>query len=873
MEEVWRPPEVSHYGSAITSLDQLEELNDAAELVKLRVLHCPQLTSMSGLEHLSRLTELNLSSNAIQRIEGLHNMACLKSLNLSCNQIRVINGLAGLSSLEKLVLSHNKISSLRNLSQLYEYGVLAILDLRANSISQHNELPHLSGLTGLKDISFRGKTGGTNPVCRLPQYTQTVLAAVPGLITLDALPVAELAVEDQNLPPPRLDKSPPRAQATVKQAKVEDAYKSEILRLQHENERLYGELKEFTLQFEAHDKYMKERFSRAESEISDLQDQLRAVYQEKRFLEKELGSTKEHLASCREEVKRMRESKDFKDRSKDELQGHMVSTMRELGDAQRAAQMNLDENQKLRDKLSIFDRENAELRAKLKQAESSLSQFHVKALESSEQALQRYEEVQHKYEAVAAKLTERELETAELKAKNQELLELNGKFDENWASKYKEAVQGKDLVIESLKRELRNAIDDERRQFENALRDGKDECAESIRQAEAKAQALVQEEREKTKDVAVVCEDLRKQNIDLKELLKMSVEKEARGRNYIADLTEIVNQLQQEIERAKAVHAAEVSHWEAKSRQQLQEIDALQIKYERLTAKTATVSQEADEIDQMLNDKTREISRLKREVNELKGELEDIEESQKQLKSRLARDEILHVQEVSGLQDELRELQLALATKNALISDQADAIKDLKQAMKSSEKDLEEQRNAKSLYKQNYEDRLQSAYDEAETYRAKLEKQEAVIQEIEEQIELLSSERQQDKSLISELQKQLADKNEALEYIEGEIQSLQDSHNTKSRREVEERDQMISDLKGFRDELNTSLIAKDRENNLLKKTCRDLEEQIKHLVEELKRTSAESDQKVIEIRVLLQENERMKTKMKEQVEAMSKLFT
>lgn len=873
MEEVERPPEVSHYGSAITALSQLEELAEAYGVEKFRVLHCPQLTSMSGIEHLTRLTDLNLSSNALQRIEGLHNLGNLKVLNLSCNQIRVINGLAGLSSLEKLVLSYNKISSLKNLSQLYEFGVLAILDMRANSISQLPELHFLSGLTGLKDVSFKGKSGA-NPICRQPQYSYTIRQAVPGLQFLDSQPVEELVpVEDENKPPPpRPEKSPPRAQATVKQGRVESEYKAEILRLQDENERLFRDLKELMHKYEANDKYWTDRFVRVETEAAEIADGLRIAIQEKRLAEKELTSVKEHLANCKDEMARLRESREYRDRSKDELQGHMATAMKELGDTQRTAQAVFDENQKLRDKLAIHDRSNIELKAQLKQAEASLKTLHTKALESSEQALQRYEEIQLKYEAMAAKLTDKEQENTELKARNQELLELNGRFDENWASKYREAVLSKELVIESLKRELKNAIEDERRQFEDLLRAEKDGHAAALKQQDLKAQTALQEERKLAKDIAVTCEDMRKQNVDLKELLKMSVEKEARGRSYISDLTEIVTQLQQELERSKAEFNAEVAQLEARLKQQTQQMDALQLKYERLTAKSASVSQEADEIDSMLADKTREISRLKRELNDLKAEIEDYDEAQKQLKSKLARDEIMHVQEASALHDELRELRLNLTTKNALIDDQAEAIKELKQALKASERGVEELSNAKSHYKQNYEDRLQSAYDETEAYRAKLEKQEAVIQEIEEQIEHLSDQRQQDKATIAELEKQLTDKNEALEYIEGEIQALQDSQSSKARREVEERDRMISDLKGFRDELNISLIAKDRDNKLLQKTTREQEDQVQKLTYDLKKAQDQCEVMQHELRVVLQEMDNQKREAAQKLQALTKMF-
>jgi Leucine-rich repeat (LRR) protein len=76
----WENRELSHYGSNIKTLDEIELPEN---LEKLRILHCESLTSMAELAHLTQLEELNLSSNSIARIEGLHHMSNLKLLNLS----------------------------------------------------------------------------------------------------------------------------------------------------------------------------------------------------------------------------------------------------------------------------------------------------------------------------------------------------------------------------------------------------------------------------------------------------------------------------------------------------------------------------------------------------------------------------------------------------------------------------------------------------------------------------------------------------------------------------------------------------------------------------------------------------------------------
>jgi Leucine-rich repeat (LRR) protein len=54
---------------------------------------------------------LNLSNNAIEKIEYLENLTCLENLNMSGNQILSMNGLNGLKNLTYIDLSNNQIAT------------------------------------------------------------------------------------------------------------------------------------------------------------------------------------------------------------------------------------------------------------------------------------------------------------------------------------------------------------------------------------------------------------------------------------------------------------------------------------------------------------------------------------------------------------------------------------------------------------------------------------------------------------------------------------------------------------------------------------------------------------------------------------------
>jgi Leucine-rich repeat (LRR) protein len=265
-------------------------------------------------------------------------MSQLRILNLSCNNIRVINGLSGLINLEKLNLSFNKISSLSNLKQLYgpRYRNFTTLDLRGNNITQLTELNYLKDCTYLLDVALEG-TSGTNPICKLVQYHYTILNSLPSAQFIDQQPVSNLRktvkyIDTENSPPsrqvspprkisPQRKSSPPTRVSQEKRtqepflapnqpeilpvaepsSQVVKEMKQEIIRLQRENERLYGESKEMCNRYEMNDKYWSERFKRVEQDCMDTVKQARDIEQEKKRIHKELLLKHKQCEEYREE--------------------------------------------------------------------------------------------------------------------------------------------------------------------------------------------------------------------------------------------------------------------------------------------------------------------------------------------------------------------------------------------------------------------------------------------------------------------------------------------------------------------------------------------------------------------------------------------
>ncbi|CAH1800262.1 unnamed protein product [Owenia fusiformis] len=170
--------------SAITSL---QDVPLRPHLTNLN-LHSNHIERIEKLSHLTLLKHLDLSSNQISRIEGLNGLVSLKSLNLACNHISRVEGLERLNNLERLNLSYNNLTDITCLQLMYEPQYkLSHIDLHGNNIQSIDMVTQsLAGCTSLRHLYLQYESAD-NPVCYVPNYHKHVMTVLPQLISLDGL--------------------------------------------------------------------------------------------------------------------------------------------------------------------------------------------------------------------------------------------------------------------------------------------------------------------------------------------------------------------------------------------------------------------------------------------------------------------------------------------------------------------------------------------------------------------------------------------------------------------------------------------------------------------------------------------------------------
>ena len=191
--------------------NQLTSLEGLLELNRLRIL-CVNNNKIASLDSthgnetylvLTSLHVLQLASNGITKLRPLqlHKLPSLKALFLQNNDISTLDGFEEFPSLIELVLDRNKIkyiadkdlTSLKNILELHLEdnrlkflpdlnGLVSLhrLFLANNRIHELKELVKLSDLPYLTEVSFIN-----NPISRKPNYTTTLIQAVPHIRIVD----------------------------------------------------------------------------------------------------------------------------------------------------------------------------------------------------------------------------------------------------------------------------------------------------------------------------------------------------------------------------------------------------------------------------------------------------------------------------------------------------------------------------------------------------------------------------------------------------------------------------------------------------------------------------------------------------------------
>ena len=188
-------PPLCNVSEADFSSNGIREIKtDLGSFQCLKVLNIDNngLTSLEGLQALSKLQILSASGNALDSCSGINQLAQLRVLDVSKNNIQYLTELKELSSLEILNVSENKVTSLESTDALES---LTLLDISNNHICILEDFCLLSELTRLREMKMEG-----NPCCLAMNARLHVVKILTQLSILDNSKVSvQEKVEAQNL--------------------------------------------------------------------------------------------------------------------------------------------------------------------------------------------------------------------------------------------------------------------------------------------------------------------------------------------------------------------------------------------------------------------------------------------------------------------------------------------------------------------------------------------------------------------------------------------------------------------------------------------------------------------------------------------------
>ena len=185
---------LSYVGVGLTSLEQLPDLGKHAQIRTL-CLHGNRLTSLNGIDRLTSLTDLNVSSNELQNAHSLQAMTTLVCVNFASNRLENLDGLHALPNLKRLTVCHNMVTSPTNFAhQAACKCSLEYFDMQNNLITSLEDLAIFKSFTNLRHLKVAGGHPG-NPICSVPGFQQIIVQQLPQLETLDGQPCATVRTQ------------------------------------------------------------------------------------------------------------------------------------------------------------------------------------------------------------------------------------------------------------------------------------------------------------------------------------------------------------------------------------------------------------------------------------------------------------------------------------------------------------------------------------------------------------------------------------------------------------------------------------------------------------------------------------------------------
>merc|ERR1712066_124092 len=163
-----------------------EQKASESEVVKICAMLPPIEKMDASLQTLVNVTQLSISTNAIEKIACLNGLKNIKILSLARNNIKNLNGLEAVGeTLQELWISYNTIEKLKGVHVLKKLKVLYISN---NAVKDWAEFGKLADCAELEEIVFTG-----NPLevahSEAGDWIEKASAAIPHLKKLDGAPV------------------------------------------------------------------------------------------------------------------------------------------------------------------------------------------------------------------------------------------------------------------------------------------------------------------------------------------------------------------------------------------------------------------------------------------------------------------------------------------------------------------------------------------------------------------------------------------------------------------------------------------------------------------------------------------------------------
>ena len=304
--------------------------------------------------------------------------------------------------------------------------------------------------------------------------------------------------------------------------------------------------KELIYKFECNEKYWNTKCANLEENIFERIQENKDLQAKVSRLMHGVEAKNQEIVDLNSKNIQLKSKKDKKEDLVETLQIRVESLLKENGESTKELSLRIEEISRLKETLSSAENRISELKAVIRENEKNLNDLHSKSIENSNMNLLRAEELQRKYDELQKTMERKIDENRKIAEKNHELVDLIQEWERKFDERVNEALKAEEGKLRRKEAENAKFLEEIDSKYGKQIEDSEEKFKVNMDLLEEEFKKVLLENNEKFKQLKVAYDEKYKNELEMKQFLKLTVAKNSDMERIIEEQTELLKKLKKE---------------------------------------------------------------------------------------------------------------------------------------------------------------------------------------------------------------------------------------------------------------------------------------------------------------------------------------